>query len=91
MRNWIAAAALAVALPASAHAEPKTITLDGCAGVATEIRTEASRQTMTVKCTGEANDPKVREGYITNYSTTSPLTLSPGRACANGAGSYVAC
>lgn len=44
----------------AAHAEPKTITIDGCATVAQEMRKDNDRTTITVKCTGESFEPKVR-------------------------------
>lgn len=74
MRIWIAAAALA-AISTAANAEPKTITLDGCVKVESEMKANVdgsgSRSTMTVKCTGEANDPKVREENKTTLFSVS--------------------
>jgi hypothetical protein len=88
-RLWyqIAAALLVAALPAAAHAEPKVITIDGCAKVEQEIRREGDRTAITVKCTGEANDPKVREEAkgLTGLPPNS-LLFGNGTACIRGDG-----
>lgn len=77
----ITVAALVALLPALAHAEPKTIVLDGCVKIETELRAENGRTTTTVKCTGEANDPKVREPMPT-FGSVSILPGSGGaRVC----------
>lgn len=90
MTRWIAAAVLAAALPALAHAEPKEVIIDNCAKISAEIMKAGDRHTMTVKCTGEANDPKVRDGGALPITSGSSIVISPS-VCANGHGGYNAC
>lgn len=63
MRRIIALGLVLAASPALA--EPKTVILDNCVKVETELRGDVraagQMTTITVKCTGEATDPKVRE------------------------------
>lgn len=78
MTRWIAAAVAVVVWAYAAQAAPKTITLEGCAEVKTEMSTASAtngpRVVMTVKCTGENTDPKVRDE--SPFYTGSAITLT---------------
>jgi hypothetical protein len=61
--NYVLVVLLFVLPVVVANADPKAITIDGCVKVETVWGKMDGRYTMTVKCTGEAFDPKVRAEF----------------------------
>lgn len=79
MRNLILSSIFICTSLNLAHADPKVIILDNCSRVETSVSRNLTdsgeRYTQTVKCYGDAQEPKVRD----NITYFNGIALMPGK------------